>query len=198
MMRESREEMIAQMMEQKLMDVSTMGNVMITGWTDQPLFDASIGGEPVQLDAIALVTSPLAVKPSQDGLSLYPASSFKAVMSDNTSDLEDTGDGYYMSPGEITFDIDVTLDGKRLEIHNLYLYTWSADGVSFGKQVYNWRKQAYEPYEDVFAGGVLKGGQAASYLSPDGVLRIKFAHHFPDKRHIGKPSVMVEGKVITP
>ena len=193
-----REEMIARMMERKLESVPAMGNVMIAGWTEQPLFDTSVDGKAVQADAIALVTSSLEVKPSQGGLSLYPASSFKTVMSDRTAEVEDTPDGFYMGPGEVTFDIALTSDGKRLEIHNLYLYTWSADGGNFVKQVYNWRKQAYEPLDDVFADGVLEGGKAAGYLSPDGVLRLKFAHHAPEKRLLGEPYVIVEGKVIAP
>lgn len=198
MIDESREGMIVQMMERNLFDPSSMGQVMIAGWTDQPVVDVSVGDMPAQTDGIALVTASLPVKPSQEGMVFYPASLFEAVKSDSTVDLEDTGDGYYMDAGEITFDIDVTLDGKKLQVNNLYLYTWSDDGTSFGKQVYNWQKKAFEPYEAVFVDGVMKGEQAGSYLSADGVLRIKFAHHFQDQRHIGIPSVMVEGKVITP
>jgi|GEM_PF-924540 len=194
----TREEMIAEMMEGKTTGTTALGNVMIAGWTDQPLFGTSVDGETVQADAVALVVSSLEVKPSQEGFSLFPANSFKTVMSDRNADVEVTDEGYFMGRGEITFDIDLTLDGKRLEIQNLYLYTWSIDGVSFGKEVYNWQEQAYEPYDDVFADGVMKGEQAASYLSPDGVLRIKFANTRAREYHIGKPYVLVEGKVIDP
>ena len=195
---QSRESEIVQMMEQGIWDPSDMGQVMITGWTNQPVIDVSVDGKAVQADGIALVASSLEVKPSQEDLQLYPASSFTAEESGSTVELHDTGDGYYMESGEITFDIDVTLGGRKLQVNNLYLYTWSEDGTSFGKQVYNWQKQQFEPYEDVFANGVMTGDKAGSYLSPEGVLRVKFAHHLQEERHIGIPSVMVEGKVIAP
>lgn len=193
-----REPIIVQMLERTLYGSGWVGKVMITGWTDQPVVDVSVGDKSVQPDGIALVVSPLEVKPSASDMTLYPASYFEAVQSGSTADLHRTDNGYYMAAGEITFDIDVTVDDQRLEVGNLYLYTWSEDSTSFGKQVYNWQKQDFEAYDDVFANGVLPGERAASYLSPEGVLRIKFAHTQPGERHIGIPSVMVEGKVMTP
>ncbi|MGZ0050855.1 hypothetical protein [Brevibacillus gelatini] len=100
-----------------------------------------------------------------------------------------------MTAGDITFDINLSQEGKKLEITNVYLYTWSDDGTSFAKEVYNWQTKTYEPYEKAFNNNVMTGDKAAHYVSADGMLRIKFSHQLPEMRHIGIPNVSVEGKV---
>lgn len=172
-----------------------MQQVMIAGWTNEPIVDATVKGESVHMDSLSLVTSELEVKPSKDGHVYYPAGTFDVTMSGSSVPVDDNGDGYFLAAGDITFDARIEREGKKLQISRLYLYTWSDDNTPFDKQVYNWKTKAFDPYDQVFVNNIMDGTKAAAYLSEDGVLRVKFSHAFPDERHIGIPSASVEGKV---
>lgn len=194
----SREQVMAQIVEFRRGGTYQSGQVIIAGWTSDPISDVSMKGETIHPDSMALVTSPLQIKPAKDGRVYYPAGTFDVTMTDSSVPVDDTGDGFMMPAGDITFDISLHRDGQKLQINNLYLYTWSDDNTPFEKQVYNWKTKAFEPYDKVIANNIMTGDKAAAYVSEDHVLRLKFSHPFPDHRHIGIPSVSVEGKVTKP
>ncbi|GED68779.1 hypothetical protein BRE01_24810 [Brevibacillus reuszeri] len=194
---QSREELMLDMVEfwQKR---GSNSEVMLAGWTDQPVVESTVQNERVKSESISLITAALQVKPSKDGHVYYPAGTFDVTMSGSSVPVEDEGDGYRLPAGDITFDINLYQDEKKLSIINLYLYTWSDDNTPFAKEVYNWRTKAYEPFEKVFTNNVMTGDKAASFVSADGIIRLKFAHQFGEHRHIGIPNVSVEGKVSNP
>ncbi|WP_103110045.1 DUF7408 domain-containing protein [Brevibacillus reuszeri] len=194
---QSREEIMLDMVEY-WQRRGVQSEVMIAGWTDQPIVEATVQNEKVKSDSISLITSALEVKPSKDGHVYYPVGTFDVTMSGSSVPVEDEGEGYRLPAGDITFDINLYRDEKKLSITNLYLYTWSDDNTPFSKEVYNWKTKAYEPFEKVFTNNVMTGDKAGSFLSADGIIRLKFAHQFGDHRHIGVPNVSVEGKVSNP
>ncbi|MGG1660764.1 DUF7408 domain-containing protein [Brevibacillus sp. NRS-1366] len=194
---DSREELMLNMVE-FWQSRGANSEVMIAGWTDQPVVESVVQNENVQADSISLVTSALQVKPSKDGHVYYPAGTFDVAMSGSSVPVQDEGDGYRLSAGDISFDINLYQDGQKLTVDNLYLYTWSDDNTPFAKEVYNWKSKAYEPFEKVFTNNVMTGDKAASFVSGEGILRLKFAHQFEEQRHIGVPNVSVEGKVSKP
>ncbi len=194
----SREQAMAQIVEFKRAGTFQSGQVTIAGWTSEPILDASLKGETIHPDSIALVTSPLQIKPAKDGRVYYPAGTFDVTMAGSSVPVDDMGDGFMMPAGDISFDVNLNRDGQQLQISNLYLYTWSDDNTPFDKQVYNWKTKAFDPFDKVFANNIMTGDKAAAYVSSDHVLRLKFSHQFSDHRHIGLPSVSVEGKVTKP
>lgn len=190
-----REQIMIEMLEVTGRTSNQSEIVRIVGWTDQPVVDAAVQSEDVKTNSIALVTSGLKVQPSKDGHVYYPTGTFDVTMVGSSVPVDEGGDGYFLTAGDITFDINLSQEGKKLEITNVYLYTWSDDGTSFAKEVYNWQTKTYEPYEKAFNNNVMTGDKAAHYVSADGMLRIKFSHQLPEMRHIGIPNVSVEGKV---
>lgn len=194
---DSREELMLNMVE---LWQGRGGNneVMVAGWTDQPVVETVVQNENVKADNLALVTSSLQVKPSKDGHVYYPVGTFDVAMSGSSVPVHEDGDGYRLSAGDISFDINLHPDEQKLTVINLYLYTWSDDNTPFTKEVYNWKSKAYEPFEKVFTNNVMTGEKAASFVSGEGIIRLKFAHQFEEERHIGIPNVSVEGKVSKP
>jgi hypothetical protein len=194
----TREQVMAQIVEFRRGGSSQAAQVMIAGWANEPIVDASIKGETIHPDSLSLVTSPLQIKPAKDGRVYYPAGTFDVTMAGSSVSVDDLGDGFMMPAGDISFDVNLNQDGQKLQISNLYLYTWSDDNTPFDKQVYNWKTKAFEPYDKAFVNNKMTGDKAAAYISGDSVVRLKFSHQFPDHRHIGIPSVSVEGKVTNP
>ncbi|MBG9565302.1 DUF7408 domain-containing protein [Brevibacillus agri] len=191
----TREQVMIEMLEMTGRRGNQSEIVRIVGWTNQPVVDAAVQPENAKTDSIALVTSELKVQPSKDGHVYYPTGTFDVTLAGSSVPVVDEGDGYRLEAGDITFDINLSQEGKKLAITNVYLYTWSDDNTTFAKEVYNWKTKAYDLYEKAFNNNVMTGDKAADYVSADGMLRIKFAHQLPDQRHIGIPNVSVEGKV---
>lgn len=197
---ETREELMVQVLEERdygSYDPSLASPLMIMGWTDQAVTEVSVEGSPAKSEGISLVKAPLQVKPSESGEVFYPAGSFDIIKSGNTAKLEEVPNGYYMEKGNITFDIDLRPNGEQLEISKLYMFTWSEDSAYFSKEIYNWQTESFEAYENVFVNNIMTGDKAASYVSEAGTLRIQLSHDADDNRHLGRPLVSVEGKVIT-
>ncbi|MFS0557517.1 hypothetical protein [Brevibacillus sp. 179-C9.3 HS] len=192
---ETREQVMVEMLE--MMDRSSGQSevVKLVGWTDTPVVEAVVQNESVEHNSIAMVTSALQVTPSKDGHIYYPTGTFDVTMSGSSVPVDDFGDGYRLPAGDITFDINLDQEGQDLTVNNLYLYTWSEDNTTFEKEVYNWKTKAFEPFEKAFMNNVMTSDKTATYISGDGMVRIKFAHQFEDHRHIGYPNVSVEGKV---
>ncbi|MCE0451621.1 hypothetical protein KB186_17060 [Brevibacillus sp. AF8] len=193
--RETREQLIVEMLDMMDRRSGPSEVVKLVGWTDAQVAEAVVPNENTENSSIAMVTSTLQVNPSKDGHIYYPTGSFDVTMSGSSVPVDDFGDGFRLPAGDITFDINLNQEGQELAISNLYLYTWSEDNTTFGKEVYNWKTKAFEPFEKAFMNNVMTSDKTTTYVSGDGIVRIKFAHQFEDDRHIGVPSVSVEGKV---
>lgn len=197
---QSREELMVEVLEERNYrnyDPGLASPLMIIGWTDQAVTEVTVEGSTAKAEGIALVKAPLQVKPSESGEVFYPAGTFDVIKSGNTARLEEVSNGYYMRKGSITFDIDLRPNGEQLAINKLHMFTWSEDSSYFSKQIYNWKTESYEPYEKVFTNNVLTGDKAENYVSDIGKLRIQLSHDDEDdERHVGRPLVSVEGKVI--
>lgn len=173
--------------------------VMLLGWSDQPINDVEIKDETVRAEHLTLVTAPLSIKPSPDGTVFYPAGTFKAIMTESTaSETDEMDDGFQMRAGEITFEFQLEEENQKLQVSKLYMYTWSQDKTLFDKQVYNWQTKAFVPFDQAFANNLLTTDKIGTFLSPDGVLRVKFSHSMDEYRHIGTPVIGVEGKLVKP
>ncbi|MGE5701262.1 MAG: hypothetical protein ACM32O_01930 [Clostridia bacterium] len=173
-------------------------SVMLLGWTNQPAAELEVKGETVRPDHLTLVTAPLSIKPSPDGTVFYPSGTFEAMLSDSTGNMDEVENGYQMEAGEATFEFQLDDPKQELLVSKVYLYTWSEDKTSFDKQVYNWQKKTYEPFDQAFVNTELSGEKLARYLSPEGILRVKFSHGMTEYRHLGMPLISVEGKVVKP
>lgn len=196
---ESREWTMLDMLEtESRFQADIQDPIMLVAWSDQAAVELEVKDESVRTETLTLVTAPLTLKPSPDGSVFYPAGTFEAVKTEGTVDMHEEEGGYRMQAGEITFEFDLKQEGEKLQVTKVNLYTWSADKTPFDKQVYNWTKKAYEPYDRVFANNILSGEKLNSFLSPEGTLRVKFSHGLNDYRHIGIPVVSVEGKVTKP
>ncbi|NTU33575.1 hypothetical protein HPY27_25795 [Brevibacillus sp. HB1.1] len=193
--RQTREQLIVEMLDMMDRRGGQSEVVKLVGWTDEQVVEAVVPNENTENSSIAMVTSTLQVNPSKDGHIYYPTGSFDVTMSGSSVPVDDFGDGFRLPAGDITFDINLNQEGQDLAISNLYLYTWSEDNTTFEKEVYNWKTKAFEPFEKVFMNNVMTSDKTTTYVSGDGIVRIKFAHQFEDDRHIGVPSVSVEGKV---
>lgn len=193
--RETREQLIVEMLDMLDRRSGPSEVVKLVGWTNEQVVEAVVPNENTENSSIAMVTSTLQVNPSKDGQIYYPTGSFDVTMSGSSVPVDDFGDGFRLPAGDITFDINLNQEGQELAISNLYLYTWSEDNTTFGKEVYNWKTKAFEPFEKAFMNNVMTSDKTTTYVSGDGIVRIKFAHQFEDDRHIGVPSVSVEGKV---
>lgn len=198
---ETREGNIIQVLEERddyRYDPSQSSSLKIIGWADQAVTEVSVEGSSAKPEGITLVTAPLQMKPSPGGDVFFPAGSFEIVKSANTARLEEAPNGYYMEKGDLTFDVYLRPNGEKLAINKLYLFTWSEDNAYFSKDVYNWKTGSFDPYDKVFTGSVLGQDKVGSYVSDEGVLRVRVSHDSQDNRHIGRPLVSVEGKVINP
>lgn len=194
----TREQSMVQVLETRRGAAMQAVQVMIAGWTSDPIIGASVKGQEIHTDNLSLVTSDLSIKPSKGGSVFYPPGTLDVVMTGSNVPVKDNGDGFIMPAGDISFDVRLQPEGKKLQISTLYLYTWSADNTPFDKQVYNWKTKAFDAYDKAFANNTMDIGKMGAYVSEDGILRLKMSHAFPDERHIGIPNVSVEGKVINP
>lgn len=169
--------------------------VKLLGWVHEPMVDVEITGEKAKRDDLTLITTNLEIKPGKNGYVFYPAGTFEAIQKDsNASNLYEDEEGYGMDKGEITFDFPI--DRQRLKVSKVYFFSFSRDKGSFDKQVYNWKTNAFDPYDKAFANDVLADDKVAQYLAADGTLRIKFINNSNDTRQLGMPSVGVEGWVV--
>jgi len=200
-MYETREGNIIQVLEERdesRYDPSQASALKIIGWTDQAVTEVSVEGSSAKPQGVTLVTAPLQMKPSPGGDVFFPAGTFEIVKSSNTARLDEVRNGYYMEKGDIVFDVYLHPNGAKLEINKLYLFTWSEDNAYFSKEVYNWKTGSFDPYEKVFTNSVIGQDKMGSYVSDEGVLRVRISHDSQDNRHIGRPLVSVEGKVVSP
>ncbi|WP_047152460.1 DUF7408 domain-containing protein [Aneurinibacillus tyrosinisolvens] len=198
----SREEMMLQMMN----DMATQPGpgpamwstpVTVIGWTGETVITNEIADHTFDAFNLTLVRGTVDVKPSKDGYMYFPAGTFEPEMTESSVQADFTGDGYFMPAGDITFEFPLEKPGMKFNVSSIQLYTWSNDGTRADKQVYNWKTNAYEPYEKVFTGSKLTGDKVNAYLSPDKRLRVKLSHSFQGgNRHIGQPAISVEGKVV--
>lgn len=193
--KENREQVIVEVMDLFNRRSSQSEVVKLVGWTDEQVIETIVPNENTENNSIALVSSTLQVNPSTNGHIYYPTGTFDVTMSGSSVPVDDFGDGFRLPAGDITFDINLDQEGQDLTINNMYLYTWSEDNTTFQKEVYNWKTKAFEPYEKAFMNNVMTSDKTATYISGEGIVRIKFAHQMEDHRHIGIPSVSVEGKV---
>jgi hypothetical protein len=169
--------------------------VKVIGWTEQPVADVEISGKRTKQADLALISSSLDVKPSPDGYVFYPAGTFTPVMTASPPRSYDSGNGYYMGPGEITFEFDIQKEKQPIDVTKVYLYTWSEDRTSFDKKVYNWKTNAFDPFSDAFENNTLSGDKLKQYVSPAGKLRLTLSHKYEEDRHVGLPEISVEGWV---
>ncbi len=170
--------------------------VQFFGWTDDPVVEWEIPGEKTVPNDLTLISSIVKVKPSADGYVFFPAGTFPAVLVESTANADMREDGFYMNAGEITLDFSIRQGTKPFVPTQVQLYSWSDDGTSFNKQVFNWKSNTYTPYTDVFVDNKLSGAALGEYIAPDGTLRVKFSHQESDQRHLGLPVISVEGKVV--
>ncbi|USG64945.1 hypothetical protein NDK47_22915 [Brevibacillus ruminantium] len=196
----TREEYMVDIMEESRRS-SGKGNapVQLVGWVDQPVVEIDVNEKGFKPYSIALMASPLTIKPSPEGYAYYPADEFPAIRVGSSVGVDDVGDGFIVrGSGDVTFDFDIKPKEKNLQIKNIYLYTWSEDNTTFDKEVFNWKTGAFEAYDNAFANNTMTSDKTPTYLSSEGVLRIKFSHSFNDHRHLGTPVISVEGKVSRP
>ncbi|MET3292806.1 UNVERIFIED_CONTAM: hypothetical protein ABID98_005503 [Brevibacillus sp. OAP136] len=196
---DSREWMMLDILDQGRQNALDNSNgVMLMGWSDMPINDVEMKRETVRKEHLTLVTSPLSIKPSPDGTVFYPAGTFQAIMTESTAETDELDNGYQMRAGDITFEFHLQEENQQLQVSKLYIYTWSEDKTLFDKQVYNWQTKTFVPFDQAFADNKLEGAKIGTFLSPDGVLRVKFSHSRDEYRHIGTPVVGVEGKLVKP
>jgi hypothetical protein len=167
----------------------------IIGWTEDSIFDYDIVDQTSKPTNLALVKGTLHVEPSSDGYIFYPAGTFEAIQTENTGQLDFTGDGYMMQSGDVTFEFHLYQENRKIDVENIHMYTWSHDGTRFDKKVYNWETEAYEPYDQVFENNNLQGEDLGKYISAEGILRIQMGHSLNGHHHLGQPAISVEGKV---
>lgn len=174
--------------------------VTFIGWTEESVYGLDMVGEPKKDYNLALVKADLTVQPAADGYVFYPAGTFEPRLTQSSAEVNYYhGEGYLVPSGELIFEFQFkpVMDErhKQLEIERIQLYTWSDDGTPFQKQVYNWQTGTFDEYDQVFEQNKLTKEKVGTYISSDGILRLKMWHEQDGHRHLGQPAVSVEGKV---
>lgn len=174
--------------------------IIFLGWTEEKVYDFEVVGHEKTDNNLALVKAELEVQPSENGYVFYPAGTFDAILTESNVQVDHTGDGYMLPGGEITFEFQFYREQeesqKKLDLEKIHMYTWSNDNTRFAKQVYNWQTEEYEVYEEVFEKNKLLKEKMDTYISEEGLLRMKMEHQMDGYRHLGQPAVSVEGKVL--
>lgn len=173
--------------------------VTFIGWTEESLYELDVVGKGQKDYHLALVKAELDVQPAADGYVFYPAGTFEPRLILKSGEVQYLWDGYTVSGEELVFEFQLqpTFDepNRKLEIEKIQLYTWSDDGTPFQKQVYNWQTESFDAYEQVFEQNKLTREKIDTYVSSDGILRLKMWHEQEGHRHLGQPVVSVEGRV---